>query len=108
MPTLKRAVTPIAIVWLGLLVLAGASSADTTFIGTGTVNAVEASDQKINITHAPIPELKWPGMTMDFSLSKNVSVEKIKVGMAVDFELRKEADGSFVIVTLEPAHTHAH
>ncbi len=109
----NEVLAPLAAVCAGLLFLAAApASADETVSGSGTVNSVEAAERKINITHGPVPELEWPGMTMDFALSDAVSVEKIKVGAAVDFELRKTADGSFVIESLnpakEPAKPHEH
>lgn len=108
MRTSNILLAPIAAICLGLLVLAAAPAiAEGTFSGSGTVNAIDAPERKVNITHGPIPELKWPGMTMDFMLAKDVSVEDIKVGTAIDFELRKKADGSFVIESLNPAMDHA-
>ena len=92
-----------------LLVLAAVSAtADGTISGSGTVNEIKAAERKVNITHGPIPELKWPGMTMDFELSEAVSIEKIEVGATVVFELHKRPDGSFVIESLKPAHSHDH
>jgi hypothetical protein len=43
---------------------------------------------------------------MDFGLSRAVSIEKIKIGTTVDFELQKETNGSFVIEALKPAQSH--
>jgi hypothetical protein len=42
--------------------------------GTGTVNSVDASGHKINLTHGPIPALGWPGMTMDFAVAPAVDL----------------------------------
>ena len=36
--------------------------------GTGTINSVDPSQHKINLSHQPIPESGWPAMTMDFRL----------------------------------------
>ena len=96
-------ITVMGVVSLGLLVgPAVPALADGTVSGSGTVNAIKAAERKINITHGPIAELKWPGMTMDFGVSKAVSLDRLKVGTAVVFELLKEADGSFVIQSLKP------
>jgi Cu/Ag efflux protein CusF len=91
-----------------LLLAAMPAAADETISGSGTLNAVKAAERKVNISHDPIPELKWPAMTMDFELSEGVSTEDVEVGSAVVFELHKESDGSFVIESLEPAHMHGH
>lgn len=113
MRTSKQAVALIGVVWLSLLLMTAVlATADGTISANGTVNAIKAAERKINITHGPIPELDWPGMTMDFAISKAVSLEKVEVGAAVVFELHKEADGSFVIESLKPmekpAHSHGH
>ena len=39
----------------------------TMWPGTGVVNAVEPGQRKVKLTHAPIPEIGWPAMTMEFS-----------------------------------------
>jgi len=69
---------------------------------TGKVNAVMASERKVNITHGPIPALGWPGMTMDFRLADTASLKGIEAGSSVEFQLRKGADGVYEIESLKP------
>jgi len=84
---------------------AAAEEASTTgelVSATGTLNAIMASERKVNITHGPIPALGWPGMTMDFRLADTASLEGINVGANVAFQLRKGADGVYEIESLKP------
>ena len=69
---------------------------------TGKLNAIMASEGKVNITHDPIPALGWPGMTMDFRLADTASLEGIEAGAKVAFQLRKGSDGAYEIESLNP------
>jgi Cu/Ag efflux protein CusF len=60
-----------------------------TFPGHGTVNSVDAAGGKVNLSHDPIKTLKWPKMTMDFTVQDPAMLKDIKPGMEVDFELMK-------------------
>ena len=67
-------------------------SADAkSFPGHGTVNSVDAAAGKINLSHDPIKTLKWPKMTMDFTVHDPAALKNIKPGIEVDFELTKIA-----------------
>ncbi len=70
--------------------------------GQGTVNKVDVTTGAINITHGPIKSLGWMGMTMDFKVKNKANLDKIKVGMKVNFEVTKKTDGTFVITTITP------
>jgi Cu/Ag efflux protein CusF len=59
-----------------------------TFPGHGIVNAVDPAGGKVNLSHDPIKTLKWPKMTMDFTVHPAI-LKDIKPGMEVDFELTK-------------------
>lgn len=71
--------------------------------GVGTVNAVDAAGRKINVTHAPIPALGWPSMTMDFSVASAVDLNAVQAGTRVDFEMEQGQDGMYVIQSIAPA-----
>ncbi len=72
----------------------------------GVVNTIDAPGREINISHEPIPDLGWPSMTMDLSLSDEASLEGIEEGTAVTFTLKKGADGMYQIDTIMPAGDH--
>lgn len=77
-------------------------SADSkTFLGHGKVNSVDPAAGKVNLTHEPIKTLKWPKMTMDFTVHDAGMLKDIKPGMEVDFELMKMA-GTYHITKLTP------
>jgi Cu/Ag efflux protein CusF len=62
----------------------------------GTVNKVDAASGKVNISHGPIPSLKWPAMTMDFDLKNKADAAKLKPGQRITFELEKSGKGYVV------------
>jgi Cu(I)/Ag(I) efflux system protein CusF len=57
-----------------------------TVQATGVVTGVDAKAGKITLHHGPIPELKWPAMTMGFKASADV-LKTAKVGQKVTFSL---------------------
>ena len=69
--------------------------------GRGTVNKVNTAAGKINISHEAISSLKWPKMTMDFSVQNMADLEAIKPGMPVDFELTQKGTG-YMISNIKP------
>src|SRR5439155_10919445 len=71
--------------------------------GTGTVNSVDASGHKINLTHGPIPALGWPGMTMDFAVAPAVDLRTLKPGTRVDFTIEQGDGGNYQIQSIKPA-----
>ena len=46
----------------------------------GVVNSVDPTKVTANITHGPIKEIGMPGMTMDFKLAPNVSLDALPIG----------------------------
>ena len=71
--------------------------------GQGTVNRVDASAGKINLTHGPIPSLKWPGMTMDFAVKNKQGLAKLKAGQKVEFKVAEQSKGQYAITEIAPA-----
>jgi Cu(I)/Ag(I) efflux system protein CusF len=71
--------------------------------GQGTVNRVDANAGKINMTHGPIPSLKWPGMTMDFTVKDRQALAGLKAGQKVEFKLGEQPKGQYVITEIVPA-----
>jgi Cu(I)/Ag(I) efflux system membrane fusion protein len=69
----------------------------------GVLNAINA-DGTVSITHEPISSLKWPGMTMDFTLANSSLAAGIKPGSTITFELVERTPGEFVITKLQAQH----
>ena len=59
--------------------------------GNGKVVEVNAISGKVILNHEPIAELGWPAMTMGFKVKESKQLEKLKVGDAVEFNLKAEA-----------------
>jgi Cu/Ag efflux protein CusF len=71
--------------------------------GTGTVNSVDPAAQKLNLSHGPIPEIGWPGMTMDFPVAPSVDLKAIKPGSRVNFTIQQQPGGTYEIQAVTPA-----
>ena len=70
--------------------------------GTGILREVLINENKINMTHDPIPALKWPDMTMYFKVKPDVKLEGFQPDDKVMFELEEGKDG-YVIKSM---HKH--
>lgn len=72
-------------------------------MGQGTLHKLMPAENKINMSHAPIPEIGWPEMTMDFTVSPEVQLDQFKAEDKVEFELEKGDDG-YVIKSIRSAN----
>jgi Cu(I)/Ag(I) efflux system membrane fusion protein len=68
----------------------------------GKVNGVQTSPPTLNLSHAPIPELNWPQMTMDFPVVESVDLAAVKPGQTLRFGFR-ETEAGYQIQEIEPA-----
>jgi len=71
--------------------------------GTGTVNTVDSAQHKLNLSHAPIPEIGWPAMTMEFPVAPSVDLKGVKPGARVNFTIEKGQGGMYEIKAITPA-----
>ena len=86
----------------GMKMDAGTTAVNQGHRGQGTVNSVDAKAGKVNLTHGPIPSLKWPGMTMDFAVKDKQALAKLKAGQKVAFKVAEQTKGQFVITEIAP------
>lgn len=70
---------------------------------TGKINSMDMTKNTVNITHEAIPAIKWPAMTMDFPVAKDVTLSGFKAGDAVTFQLKQTGNDEYTIVSLKPA-----
>ena len=68
--------------------------------GKGTVEAI--GKEAVTISHDPVPEMKWPAMTMDFKIPAAGLPKNIGKGNAVTFEYKLGKDGQFELTTISP------
>jgi Cu(I)/Ag(I) efflux system membrane fusion protein len=68
----------------------------------GVVNSINAAAGRVNITHDPVPELKWPAMKMNFKAHDPAMLKDLKPGMTVDFEIQKMGN-EYHVTRIAPA-----
>ncbi|MCK9381361.1 MAG: efflux RND transporter periplasmic adaptor subunit [Sulfuritalea sp.] len=67
----------------------------------GKLDAIDAKAGTVSITHGPVASLKWPGMTMDFTLANSGLIGSLKPGATIEFTFVERKPGEWVIVKLE-------
>jgi len=67
------------------------------------INKINAAKGSVNVTHDPIPALKWPSMTMDLPVTKRVDLSKLKAGASVILSLKQGRDKQYRIAEITPA-----
>lgn len=64
---------------------------------SGVVKSVNVEKGTVSIAHAPVPELNWPAMTMNFSATDRRLLQNLEPGAKVEFEFVRE--GSRYVIT---------
>ena len=77
--------------------------APQTHKARGTVQALDAGEGTVEISHDPIASLQWPAMSMEFKVRDKAMLAGIKRGQAVEFDLAQGAPGEFTIERIAPA-----
>lgn len=72
--------------------------ASATHSAQGTIESIDA--QAITLSHGPVPELRWPAMTMGFAKPGPDAFPDVKPGDTVRFEFRKKGD-DYELVTVQ-------
>ena len=74
---------------------------------TGILRKVLGDENKVKITHDPIPALKWPTMTMDFALVADVAPITIQPGKKVSFLLQKVGEFDYQVTKIQAIEVEA-
>ncbi len=56
-------------------------------MGKGVVHSVDLKKRKINLSHEPIPALKWPEMTMDLDVAEGVDLSALQPEQNIHFHI---------------------
>ena len=67
---------------------------------SGTLDAVDSKAGTATISHGAVESLKWPAMTMDFSLTNPAQFKDIKPGTPIEFEFVERKPGEYVITKI--------
>jgi Cu(I)/Ag(I) efflux system protein CusF len=73
-------------------------SESKTHKGVGTVQKVDPAGGKVTIAHGPIPTMKWPAMTMTFTVKDKALLGRLSAGKKVEFEFVQQGR-DYVIVS---------
>ena len=68
----------------------------------GFVTQIAVEKRVINIKHAPIPEMNWAPMVMNFNVTDEVDLTPFKRGMKVQFILEVDKDDNFRVKDIAP------
>ena len=69
----------------------------TSHKGVGTVKKVDRAGGKVTIAHGPIPTMKWPAMSMTFTVKDKALLGKFSQDKKVEFEFVEQ--GSNYVIT---------
>jgi len=73
---------------------ASPSATPTTYQGVGRIE--QLAGDKVTLSHAPIPAVHWPAMTMSFRLADPRLAQEVKVGDRVAFAFEQTPAGPVV------------
>ncbi|MEW7972586.1 MAG: copper-binding protein [Candidatus Thiodiazotropha endolucinida] len=77
------------------------TSSATQGMGKGVLHKIDMENKIVNLTHQPIPELNWMGMTMDLPVTRRVDLSGFKSNDKVNFTVKKGRDKQFRITVME-------
>jgi Cu(I)/Ag(I) efflux system protein CusF len=69
----------------------------TVHKATGVITKVDSAAGKVTIKHGPVQSMKWPAMTMAFTVKDKALLEKLPKDKKVDFEFVQQ--GKDYVVT---------
>jgi len=67
----------------------------------GKVEMIMQGTNTIRLTHEAIPELEWPVMTMDFSVSKENDISALRLGQIIEFKLVVDQANGYLITEIK-------
>ncbi|WP_305856985.1 efflux RND transporter periplasmic adaptor subunit [Balneatrix alpica] len=82
------------------------ASAFPQYQAKGVLESVDLASLSVTLTHEPIAELQWPGMTMDFQLDSEKVSEGLLPGQPITFSFEDRGDGEFVITSMSAENGH--
>jgi Cu(I)/Ag(I) efflux system membrane fusion protein len=74
------------------------AAASSIYSAQGKVESVDADS--ITLSHGPVPELKWPPMTMGFGKADPKAFPELKPGDTVHFEFKKGGPMDYELVSV--------
>ncbi len=66
-----------------------------------TITEVMADHRTLTVSHEPIPEWRWPAMTMDFSVAEGVDLSNLKPNLLTQLSIEKTAPDKYEITAIQ-------
>lgn len=79
---------------------------EKAIMGTGVIHSVSKMNNKVNLTHDPIPALKWPEMTMDLDVAEDVDLKGLASGQNIKFHIKLGDDKVYRITQIMKVDAH--
>ena len=79
----------------------GSDTKKVTHSAVGTLDEVDAKNNRLLITHEPVESLKWPTMTMEFVPANEALAKKFRPGEAIRFDFVERRPGEWVVTKIE-------
>jgi len=64
------------------------------------VDSIDLKAGTLTLKHGPVPTLKWPAMTMEFTVANAALLAGLKPGQNVSFEFVERQPGEFVVTSI--------
>jgi len=68
--------------------------------GVGTMKKVDSAGGKVTLAHSPIQSMKWPAMTMSFTVKDKAMLGKLSRDKKVEFEFVQQRS-DYVITSVK-------
>jgi Cu(I)/Ag(I) efflux system membrane fusion protein len=68
----------------------------------GRVESVDAKAGTVSLEHGPVASLKWPAMTMEFTVANESLLQALKPGAKVAVDFVERQPGEWVITAVKP------
>ena len=76
------------------------AAAAATHKATGVVKQTDPAAGKVTLTHDPVKELNWPGMTMGFVVKDPALFKKLEPGRKIEFEFIQQGN-TFIVTSVK-------
>ncbi|MCU0939427.1 MAG: efflux RND transporter periplasmic adaptor subunit, partial [Burkholderiaceae bacterium] len=80
-----------------------AEKAQVVHAATGRLVDIDAKTGALLIAHEPIPNLKWPSMTMEFAPANDAVAKAVPPDTPITFEFVERKPGEWVVTKIQPA-----
>ena len=94
------AISVIAALFAGAAPIATGQSGGQVHKGTGVVTNVDRAGGKVTLKHDAIDSLRWPSMTMAFTVKDKALLDKVAKDKKIEFELEQQGR-QYVITSIK-------